>query len=44
MKVLGSSKLATLIIYTKQGSRDDLGRPTTTPEQNKIDLMAKIKA
>ena len=24
-----------LILYTKQGSRDDLGRPTTTPIQNK---------
>lgn len=43
MKVLEKSKLSALIIYTKQGSRDDLGRPTTTPCQNKIDLMSKIK-
>ena len=31
-----------LIIYTKQGSRKDLGRPTTTPIENKQALMKKI--
>ena len=32
-----------MIIKTKQGSRDDLGRPTTTPIENKIALMEKLK-
>ena len=32
-----------LILYTKQGSRDDLGRPTTTPIQNKTAFMNEIK-
>ena len=30
---------AALIIYTNQGSREDLGRPTIAPEQNKINMM-----
>ena len=29
-------------IQVKPGSRSNLGRPTTTPKQNKIDLMSKI--
>lgn len=32
-----------LIIYTKQGSREDLGRPTKTPIENKNALMQKIQ-
>lgn len=32
-----------LILYTKQGSRDDLGRPTTTPIENKDAFMKEIK-
>ena len=32
-----------LILYTKQGSRDDLGRPTTTPIQNKEAFMETIR-
>lgn len=32
-----------LILYTKQGSREDLGRPTTTPIQNKVAFMNEIK-
>ena len=32
-----------LILYTKQGSRDDLGRPTTTPIQNKESFMKEIR-
>ena len=28
-----------LIIYVNQGSREDLGRPTIGPEQNKINMM-----
>ena len=31
-----------LEIQVQPGSRGDLGRPTTTPKQNKIDLMSKI--
>lgn len=34
--------LSALIIYVNQGSRDDLGRPTIPPEQNKKDMMAKF--
>ncbi len=36
------SDLAALIINTKQGSRDNLGRPTSTPEENKKALMKFI--
>ena len=32
-----------LILYTKQGSRDDLGRPTTTPIENKLSYMEQFK-
>ncbi|MBE6758541.1 MAG: phosphonopyruvate decarboxylase [Ruminococcaceae bacterium] len=42
MKVLRDSELAALVISTRQGSRDDLGRPTTTPCQNKQDMMKKF--
>lgn len=31
-----------LIVYTKQGSREDLGRPTKTPIENKEAIMAKL--
>ena len=40
MKKEGKSAL---ILYTKQGSRDDLGRPTTTPLENKIAFMEEIQ-
>ena len=40
MKKEGKSAL---ILYTKQGSRDDLGRPTTTPIQNKESFMREIR-
>jgi len=43
MKQLKSSLLEALVIYTKQGSREDLGRPTTTPIENKEALMQKIR-
>ncbi|GHU57962.1 sulfopyruvate decarboxylase subunit beta [Clostridia bacterium] len=33
---------AALVIYTKQGSRTDLGRPTITPADNKICFMRKV--
>lgn len=31
-----------MVIHTKQGSRDNLGRPTTTPQENKIAMMKKL--
>lgn len=31
-----------LVLKTKQGSRDNLGRPTTTPQENKNALMKKL--
>ena len=37
-----SNKLSFFEIQVKPGSRSNLGRPTTTPKQNKIDLMSKI--
>jgi len=36
--------LSALVIYTKQGSRDDLGRPTVSPVQNKEAIMKKINS
>ena len=35
---------AALVLYTRQGSRADLGRPTTTPQQNKEAMMAELAA
>ena len=43
MNKLNKDELNALIIYTKQGSRDDLGRPTTTPIENKQILMEKMQ-
>lgn len=37
-----TNSMEALVIYTKQGSREDLGRPTTTPVENKLALMDKI--
>ena len=37
-----NNSMEALVIYTKQGSREDLGRPTTTPVENKVALMEKI--
>ncbi|MCH5165431.1 MAG: phosphonopyruvate decarboxylase [Clostridiales bacterium] len=33
-----------MVLHTKQGSRADLGRPTTTPQENKKALMKKLGA
>lgn len=33
-----------LVIYVNQGSREDLGRPTVAPEQNKQAMMAQFRA
>lgn len=40
MKKPGKSAL---ILYTKQGSRDDLGRPTISPVDNKKNFMSQFK-
>lgn len=37
-----NNTMEALVIYTKQGSRKDLGRPTTTPIENKEALMQQI--
>ncbi len=42
MDALRAKGKAALILRTRQGSRDDLGRPTTTPQQNKQDMMVKF--
>jgi len=42
MEKINSNPLSALIIFTKQGSRDNLGRPSTSPKENKIALMTKI--
>lgn len=44
MDALRTKGKAALILRTRQGSRDDLGRPTTTPQQNKQEMMAKFAA
>lgn len=36
-------KNSVLVIYVNQGSRDDLGRPTSTPVENKEALMKFLK-
>ena len=38
-----SNELSALIIYTKQGSRKDLGRPTISTIDNKLSFMKKIR-
>lgn len=43
IKQMKKSGKCALILYTKQGSRDDLGRPTTTPIQNKESYMKQFK-
>ena len=38
---MGSSRSA-MVVYVNQGSREDLGRPTVSPEQNKINMMKEF--
>ena len=38
---MGSSRSA-MVVYVTQGSREDLGRPTVSPEQNKINMMKEF--
>lgn len=42
LEILKNECAVALIIRTQQGSRDNLGRPTTTPKENKFDLMKKL--
>lgn len=39
MSKMKGQKLAALVIYTKVGSREDLGRPTISPLENKKKMM-----
>jgi len=41
---LADAPRTALVIEVAQGSRPDLGRPTTTPVQNKLDMMAMFQA
>src|SRR5690606_24547164 len=34
---------AALVIEVAQGSRDDLGRPTRSPSENKLDMMQQFR-
>lgn len=43
MQHLKKEKLAALIIYTKQGAREALGRPTIEPVENKRSIMNKLQ-
>lgn len=42
MAELAASAGGALVLRTRQGSRDDLGRPTTTPQENRRALMSTI--
>ena len=37
-----SETLQAMVVYTKLGSREDLGRPTISPIENKIEIMKKF--
>ncbi len=43
VKSLKENSLQALVIYTKLGSRKDLGRPTVSPVENKKALMDEMK-
>ena len=42
MQQLADVRLGALILYTHQGSREDLGRPTVSPIDNKKAMMEKF--
>ena len=44
MEQLAKVKLGALILYTHQGSREDLGRPTVSPSENKKAMMERFRA
>lgn len=43
IEVIRKTPKSALVIITHQGSRKDLGRPTTTPKDNKLALMKKLE-
>lgn len=43
IKKMKENGKSALVLYTKQGSRENLGRPTTTPIQNKEKYMEQFK-
>ena len=43
LKEIRDKAKSAMIVYTRQGSRADLGRPTTTPEENKEAIMKKLQ-
>ncbi len=43
MEKMQNKKLQALIIYTKLGSREDLGRPTISPVDNKKNMMKNFQ-
>lgn len=43
MEFLKSNGMSAMIVYTKQGSRNNLGRPTITPIENKTMFMERFK-
>ena len=43
MEKMKNTGKSALILYTKQGSRDDLGRPTISPVDNKANFMKQFK-
>lgn len=43
MELLKKQNKSALVIFTKQGSRNNLGRPTASPLENKTALMEKLK-
>lgn len=42
MEVLASGEVNAMVLRTHQGSRDDLGRPTVSPTDNKLAMMRRI--
>lgn len=42
LKLLKEKKGCALVLHTRQGSREDLGRPTKTPIENKQAFMEKL--
>lgn len=44
LNILKENSKTALVVNTKTGSRDDLGRPTTTPIENKNNFMKKIRS
>lgn len=42
MRELQDGRSLCMLVYTRQGSRDNLGRPTVSPSDNKRAMMARI--